>query len=192
MFELAYQLTPADIAQHQKRTVQRLSIRSAAPWYASAAVRIGVVFLLSAALTVAVAAGFDWAGYTSFDPPSAYFGFVIGVIFVFLATWQRAYSIRASAFEPDGPTFSRQAGVVDSDGLRFSSDRFQTAFSWAAIKDVTDYGDAITLWIDPGHGLVVPARAFKDAAQQAAFAAFVREHVGSKSRGFTPAPPPKV
>jgi hypothetical protein len=178
MFEFEYRLTTADLAAHQRRTVQRLARRSPQDWRPSKLAGFVAVFGAAALLTFAAAELFPHVGLGDFELASAYFGFLLGVLLVFAATWQNAFAMRATMFEPDGPSLSAQTASIDGTGLRFTASRFRTAFDWNAILDVTDVGDAVTLWVDGGQGILIPHRAFASPETRAEFVAFVRKYQG--------------
>ncbi len=192
MFELSYQLTRADLAAHQRRTVERLARVGGRPWWRSTLAQFMFACALLVGIVLALRTLFVIAGLESFDFISGYFGFLLGVFLVFFTTWQRVYAIRSNMFDDDGPSFRPQTAIIDTDDLRFTSPTFQSSFRWSAIKDITDADDAVTLWIDRGQGVLLPGRAFASADEKSAFLAFARDRMAENREGLAPAPPPKA
>ena len=91
-----------------------------------------------------------------------------------------------TALLDDGSVLGPRRVTLDTNGIALEGSYGFTHLKWPAIGRMTEAENTYLLWTDPMVAIMVPKDAFADAAQRAAFVAFVNERLGAQRK----APPP--
>ena len=180
MFDINYQLTPANLESYRRLMMARLTARaSRSAWWRSPVAGIvgiiGTIFLIAAFLLFAL----PRLTGLPFEPISALIGLWAGVILITATSAFRLRGFKAVMYRRDGGTLSPHQAVIDATQLRFSSANAQTVVRWPLLMDLTEAKGLIVLWTEPCQGFVIPRSAFVGETTAQAFCAFARDRIAA-------------
>ena len=180
MFDINYQLTPANLESYRRLMMARLTARaSRSAWWRSPVA--GIVGIIGTIVLIAAVLLFALPRLTGlpFEPISALIGLWVGVLLITATSVLRLRGFKAVMYRHDGGTLSPHQAVIDATQLRFSSANAQTVVRWPLLMDVTETKDIIVLWTEPCQGLVIPRSALADEITAQAFCAFARDRIAA-------------
>lgn len=185
-FNLAYQLTRADLSEYQAATMKRVKARArqqgALNWPAKVLIWLG--------LAIAAAMVFHVFKATDREVGTLLAGYLIGAVTVVLALQSKR--LTRAMLQDDGPTLSAHKARIDEAALRFDGTFAKARYDWSGIIDATELPAAIVLWLEPGQGVILPKRAFKSETEAKAFLAFAHTQIAAAALTRAAAAPPKT
>jgi hypothetical protein len=167
--EIAFRLTRED---HQRfcRLVSARIGGSACRWCSSPP----VAFAMSLAAMVALGLLHRAFGESGV---AAALGYVAGLLSMVLLFWvlQRRY-LRHSLGD-DSPALAELHLRLDPDGIEATGPHATTRYAWPGIRELTEAGDLVVVWLDRALGIAVPKRAFASDEACRSFVETVRAHL---------------
>jgi hypothetical protein len=128
------------------------------------------------------------AGLAAYGLPYPLSAYVVLIAFLMFAiiSLSPAVKLRMKTLRmqvsDDGPLLGDASLVLEDDGLSVDRPAVKAKYLWSAFQGVELSKDAIILPIDNGIGLIVPASAFKSAAERLEFAAALSRRIEDAKR----------
>jgi hypothetical protein len=169
MTEVSFELTPADLAAYQYAVRDRLTKLAPKQWWETDAIRATVLFGI-AAVTYA---GLDWAAPWLLGRPlelvEFLIGFWLGLLLAIGLMWMTYWDQRRRMVRPDGPTLGEHVVRLTNEGVSINLRDSDARYTWRAFEDITEQRGLISLWLEPGIGLIIPAHAFAKDTERVQF-----------------------
>jgi hypothetical protein len=176
--EITYRLTREDHLRYARLVVARA--HEHAGWRGSpvvVALAYGVALLAALHLAHLAFGPLDGGGWIV-----AGLAFMTGTLFTLLCTLYFQRLIQRNFLSDESPSLGEVRLKLDNDGIAATSAAMATKYSWQAIKELSEAGSLLIMWIDRGQGIVVPKGAFASQEARQSFIGAVREQV---ARGRT-------
>jgi YcxB-like protein len=167
--EITFRLTREDYQRFCGLVSARVG-GSACRWCRSPPALFGMSFAAMAALGLLHRA-FGGSGV------AAALGYVAGLLSMALLFWviQRRYS--RHSLGDDSPVLAESRLRLDPDGIEATAANGTTRYAWHGIRELTESGDLVVVWLDRALGIVVPKRAFASDRACRSFVEMVRAHL---------------
>ena len=176
MKEWTYKLEPHHLVTYQYAVRDRMHSLAKRNWRAE--IPFGLLFALLAVLCfLAVFHGYPRISGRRLDLTALITGIGLGALLLLAALWLQPVFDRGLAVKPGGPTLSQRTIQLAENGVHFTGRHMTGFYGWELIQDVTERGDIVILWLEPGLGHAIPKAAFGDAGSVDAFMRDIRSKI---------------
>jgi len=176
--EVTYRLTAEDRLTFE-RTARARVARHFTPLLRSKVMQV-LVFVAPFALTMLLPL-YLWAktGSGEIAVSVCVYGYFAGAESMRLCGrfWQRQHL--RHLYSPDSYLLKEYRMKLDDEGIEVGNGEIASKYRWAAIKEISQEGKFLVLWVDRAYGLPVPARAFADDDEQQRLMAFAKAHIAA-------------
>jgi hypothetical protein len=171
MTEIVFDVRQEDLTAYHYTVRDRLLKFTPKAWWETDAVRASALFGV-AALTFA---GLDAAAPSilgrSLEVVELLAGFVLGLLMAVALMWLSYWDQIRRAVRKDGPTLGEHTVRLNGEGLAVSIRDGEARYAWRAFQGVTRQRGLLTVWLEPGVGIMIPERAFAGEAERVQFTA---------------------
>jgi YcxB-like protein len=108
---------------------------------------------------------------------AAALGYVAGLLSMMILFWALHRQSLQHSLGDDSPMLAESHLRLDRDGIEATAAHGTTRYAWHGIKEITETGDLVVVWIDRALGIVVPKRAFAGDQACRSFVETVRAHL---------------
>jgi hypothetical protein len=166
--EITFRLTREDYRRFSGLVSTRVG---ACRWRSSPPILFAVSF---AAL---VAFGLLHRAFGETGVVAAALGYVAGLLSMMLFFWVLHRQYLRHSLGDDSPVLAESHLRLDRDGIEATAAHGTTRYAWHGIREITETGDLVVVWIDRALGIVVPKRAFASDKACRSFVDTVRAHL---------------
>lgn len=174
--DVMYKLTPRDLSAYRYAVRDRLEVLPSASVLGKKWFQLLVVCAAGAIFVFVL----DWLLRRVSGRPIEIVDFVggmLGAVMMVLAVLWFNYSERVRKLvRDDGPTLAEHNMNVSPSGIKISAPHITAHYAWPAIQYVSVVRDLVIFWLEPAHGIAVPASAFANSIERERFVAAIEGH----------------
>lgn len=169
MTEVTFDLQFEDLSAYQFVVRDRLTKLAPKQWWETDAFRATVLFGF-AAVTFAL---LDWAAPSFLGRPLEFVefltGFWLGLLLAIGLMWMTYWDQRRRMVKPDGPMLGEHVVKLNGEGVAINLRDVEARYAWRAFDSITEQRGLLSIWMEPGVGLIIPCRAFASDADRVQF-----------------------